>query len=64
MTSETRLSGEFLHFDPECPALQDLLMTRRRSLTVAEAASHRLDCERCMMLAVLSYELLDAPIAS
>lgn len=50
--------GDFLTHDPECPRVRELERERGQPMTDAEAARHRQICERCMLLAVLSSEIL------
>ena len=50
--------GDFIPFDPECPRIKYLENKFERKLTDDEAQRHRAICERCMLLAVLSSEIV------
>jgi hypothetical protein len=50
--------GDFIPFDPECQRVKDLERERGRPMDESEAQRHRAICERCMMLAVLSSEIV------
>jgi hypothetical protein len=50
--------GDFISFDPECPHVKTLERKRGHTMKADEAERHRAECERCMMLAVLSSEII------
>lgn len=50
--------GNYIPFDPDCPRVQELERLRDRAMDGDEAIRHRAICDRCMLLAVLSSEIV------
>lgn len=61
MTNPPEPYGDFVAVDPDCSRVRELVGSLGRDLTEMEAQRHRAVCDHCMMLAVLSSEIVASP---